>query len=259
MRVRQERVPRTRVAIVGGGITGAVAAQRLRDAGLAVTVFDQGRRGPGGRASHRRVHEHDGRTEPDDGGLAPATGTLEFDHGCQFFRADDPRMRELAEAWCAAGWAAEWRARFGRLAGTAPFAPVVDDADADNGAGDFFGLPGSKLPVYVGVGGMHRLPRAVLEASGATVRRGVRVKALRRVEEAEAETGSGSGSASCASGSGGGWDLLTTSGEGAFHDTSEEAAAAAAAAAATAAAAELNTGCSGTPSWMNDADDMMNE
>ena len=31
---------------------------------------------------------------------------------------------------------------------------------------DFFGLPGSSAPVYAGVGGMQRLPRAVLDASG---------------------------------------------------------------------------------------------
>ena len=197
-----------RVAVVGGGITGAVAAAALAKAGLAVTVFDQGRRGPGGRASHRRVC--DGCVVPDDD-LPPGAGVaLEFDHGCQFFRADDPRMRALAAGWCAAGWAAEWRGRFGRISGAAPFAPVCD-ADAAGGAEDFFGLPGSAAPVYVGVGGMQRLPRLVLGASGATVRRGVRVKALRPL----------AGSLSR-------WELLATSGEGAFHDTPEAAAAAAA-------------------------------
>ena len=105
-----------RVAVVGGGITGAVAAAALAKAGLAVAVFDQGRRGPDGRASHRRVC--DGRVVPDDD-LPPGGGTLEFDHGCQFFRADDPRMQALVEAWCASGWAAEWRGRFGHIRGAA--------------------------------------------------------------------------------------------------------------------------------------------
>ena len=56
---------------------------------------------------------------------------------------------------------------------------------------------------------MQRLPRAVLNSSAATVKRGVRVKQLRPLD-------------------GGRWELLATSGEGAYHDTPEAAAAAAA-------------------------------
>eukprot|EP00937_MAST-01D_sp_MAST-1D-sp2_P007238 g7238.t1 len=155
-----------------------------------------------------------GRVLPDDD--LPPGDALEFDHGCQFFRADHPRMQALAGGWCAAGWAAEWRGRFGRISGTAPHGPVCD-AEADGGAEDFFGLPVSTAPVYVGVGGMQRLPRAVLNSSGATLRRGVRVKQLRPCE--------GSGAKE--------WELLATSGEGAYHDTPEAAAAAAAAAEAS--------------------------
>ena len=49
-----------RIAIIGGGISGTCAANRLislRDntADLEIVLFDQGGRGPGGRASHRRV------------------------------------------------------------------------------------------------------------------------------------------------------------------------------------------------------------
>ena len=112
-----------------------MAAAALDKAGIAVTVFDQGRRGPGGRASHRRVC--DGCVVADDD-LPPGRGTLEFDHGCQFFRAEDTRMQELVAVWCAAGWAAEWRGRFGRIGGAPPHAPVGDE-DADGGAEDFFG------------------------------------------------------------------------------------------------------------------------
>ena len=43
-----------KIAIVGGGITGACAAAAL-SSDFDVTLFDQGRRGAGGRASHRRV------------------------------------------------------------------------------------------------------------------------------------------------------------------------------------------------------------
>ena len=49
-----------RIAIIGGGISGACAANRLislldNTGDLEIVLFDQGGRGPGGRASHRRV------------------------------------------------------------------------------------------------------------------------------------------------------------------------------------------------------------
>ena len=75
-------------------------------------------------------------------------------------------MKAIVDEWCTAGWAAPWQGRFGRISGKAPFA-AVSDADIDSMAEDFFGLPGSSAPVYAGVGGMQRLPRAVLDASGA--------------------------------------------------------------------------------------------
>eukprot|EP00965_Chrysotila_dentata_P105707 3491707-Pleurochrysis_carterae.AAC.2 len=50
-----------RVAVVGGGICGASAAAALAG-NLTVTLFDQGRRGPGGRASHRSVILQRGQT-----------------------------------------------------------------------------------------------------------------------------------------------------------------------------------------------------
>ena len=36
-----------RVAVVGGGLAGLMCAQELQSAGVAVHVFDMGRRGPG--------------------------------------------------------------------------------------------------------------------------------------------------------------------------------------------------------------------
>ena len=142
-----------RVAVVGGGITGAMAASVLgKAAGCEVCVFDQGRRGPGGRASHRTVRPSDAAVLPDDGPVAHEN--YEFDHGCQFFRSDSDTMRALVAEWCQYGWAAPWHGRFGRI----------------GSGGDFFGLPSDQSTVYTGVGGMHRLPRAILAASGATVR-----------------------------------------------------------------------------------------
>lgn len=49
-----------RVAIIGGGLTGSCAANHLvslvdGSTDVEIVLFDQGGRGPGGRASHRRV------------------------------------------------------------------------------------------------------------------------------------------------------------------------------------------------------------
>jgi len=80
-----------RVAIIGGGITGASAASVLigsdlltdgsinsnNEKNFIVDIFDQGRSGPGGRASRRRteyVDEKDGETQK---------FPLQWDHGCQ--------------------------------------------------------------------------------------------------------------------------------------------------------------------------------
>eukprot|EP00959_Pyramimonas_sp_CCMP1952_P048102 1004156-Pyramimonas_sp.AAC.1 len=63
------------IAVVGGGITGALVASELANDesnACRVFLFDQGRRGPGGRASHRSVKtEGEGGdttfvVEPDD-------------------------------------------------------------------------------------------------------------------------------------------------------------------------------------------------
>jgi len=185
-------VARPTVAIVGGGITGACAASAL-SASCDVTVFDQGRRGPGGRASHRRVSAPDGAVLPDDGALpADDASTFEFDHGCQFTRADDPAMLGLVSGWCERGWLERWAGPFGS----------VGEGEGAEGDGDFFGLPGSGAPVFVGVGGMHMLPRRVLGDCSATVRGGERV-------------------ADMAQGADGKWELFGTAGEAAFHDTAE--------------------------------------
>ena len=71
---------RPRIAVIGGGITGAMAASTMASA-CVVHVYDQGRRGPGGRASHRAVCADTRAVLADDPPIAP--GCLEFDHGCQ--------------------------------------------------------------------------------------------------------------------------------------------------------------------------------
>lgn len=150
---------------------------------------------------------------------------LEFDHGCQFFRADAPEMQALVRAWCDSGWAARWAGRFGCLA-------AGDDGRDAASSRDFFGLPGDARPVYVGVGGMQRLPRALLAAAArdgnVAVRPGERVSGIARCAEAS-----------------GGWVLRGVAGLEAYHDTVANGPAAAADAAGTAAARSVAGGAAG--------------
>eukprot|EP00729_Bicosta_minor_P009734 gene9734-6197_t len=237
------------IAIIGGGFAGTAAALRLaEEAGFQVTLFDQGRRGVGGRASHRRIDassaggsHHHGSTyfnkfggliegvnplpSPDDG-PPPIAGTYEFDHGCQFFRAETDRFKAMVKGWVEQGICAEWNATFAALGSGAP---------------DFFGFdgqPGSG-PFYVGVGGNHLLPRALAAkavrtatdeatdpvaggAAAATspspstpapapqpkvvVKAGVRVASMDRIASSNK------------------WRLQGVDGEAAYHDTAERVA-----------------------------------
>ena len=90
------------VAVVGAGLAGIACAQRLREAGVQVRVFEA-QRAPGGRLATRR--------------FAVAT----FDHGAQFLTTTDLGFRAALEAAEAAGAAGRWnpawpdRARRGDL------------------------------------------------------------------------------------------------------------------------------------------------
>jgi predicted NAD/FAD-dependent oxidoreductase len=88
----------SRVAIVGAGPAGLIAARRIQDAGGAVTVFDKGRR-PGGRLNTR---EH---------------GARRFDHGAQFFTVRDDRVRPLLADWLQRDVVKLWEGRLVRLTG----------------------------------------------------------------------------------------------------------------------------------------------
>ena len=157
------------VGIIGGGITVAVIASELSQHPdqFQVLVFDQGQRGPGGRASHRSVDPLTQQVLPNDNDPDRiAAGTAyEFDHGCQFFRADRPDMQRLVQEWIQKGWVTPWTAKWCRL-GTAP---------------NFFGMPtgGSQSTLYVGVGGMHQVVRRLMASTAAkqsvTVHGGTRV------------------------------------------------------------------------------------
>jgi renalase len=78
-----------KIAIIGAGMAGLSAAQRLREAGLDCTVFEKSR-GVGGRMATRR------------------TGALQFDHGAQYFAARGARFQSRLSEWQAQGIVAEW-------------------------------------------------------------------------------------------------------------------------------------------------------
>jgi len=116
-----------RVAVIGAGVAGLVAARTLVDHGIEVTLFEKGR-GPGGRISTRRS----------------AAGR--FDHGAATFTAHTALFRRSVEAWVAQGVVAAWPPRVARLA---------------EGAIRTIEAPSS----FTGVGGMNRLARHLAGAT----------------------------------------------------------------------------------------------
>ena len=90
-----------KVAVVGGGITGSVVASELSrtcENDVEVVLFDQGRRGPGGRASHRSVVKKKksdvglkrNSSENEEFVVLPddyiEKSAFQFDHGCKWSR-----------------------------------------------------------------------------------------------------------------------------------------------------------------------------
>jgi len=82
-----------RVAVIGAGIAGLVAARTLADHGLQPMVFEKSR-GVGGRLSTRR---------------APS-GAF-FDHGAQYFTIRDKRFAKYVCAWMGEGLVVPWHGR----------------------------------------------------------------------------------------------------------------------------------------------------
>lgn len=80
--------------VIGGGLSGLIAATVLQRQNIPVTVLDKGR-GIGGRLATRRVHHTD-----DHVGV--------FDYGAQFLQASDPRLQNWIENWLRAGIITQW-------------------------------------------------------------------------------------------------------------------------------------------------------
>lgn len=102
---------RPKIAIVGAGIGGLVAARTLSDYGLDITVYEKSR-GVGGRLATRRA----------DLGSTSAAGSeplanvqLPFDHGAQYFTARDARFQRYVRSWIDDGITAAWMGRIVEL------------------------------------------------------------------------------------------------------------------------------------------------
>ncbi len=80
-----------RIAVVGAGLSGLMAARSLVHNGHDVVVFEKSR-APGGRTATRR------------------NGEYQFDHGAQYFTQRDERLAPLMQQWTAQGLVAPWSA-----------------------------------------------------------------------------------------------------------------------------------------------------
>ncbi len=89
---------RNSCVIVGAGMSGLLAANKLQEAGWSVTVLDKSR-GVGGRMATRRF----------DGGS--------FDHGAQFFTARSDEFKGMVGGWQKSGAAREWSRGFADAGG----------------------------------------------------------------------------------------------------------------------------------------------
>jgi hypothetical protein len=85
-----------RVAVIGAGLSGLMAARTLADHGHSVRVFEKAR-GVGGRLATRRQSSH------------------AFDHGAQYFTARDARFRQWVASWRETGVVQRWQSRIGVL------------------------------------------------------------------------------------------------------------------------------------------------
>ena len=90
-----------RIAVIGVGLSGSIAARTLEDQGSQVELFDKSER-PSGRMSTRRTTE------------------AEFDHGAQYFTCRDQTFQRYVDSWVESGAVGLWKSpiavfRDGRL------------------------------------------------------------------------------------------------------------------------------------------------
>jgi hypothetical protein len=175
---------------------------------MEVVLFDQGGRGPGGRASHRRVHRIHGNVLPDDEHISPLDSKqiFQFDHGCQFFCAWDDIFTSKVQEWMDADVVAKWEQR-----STLIQMNHTNNDEFMNRPIDFFGIL-SGDPCYIGKRGMHSISRyeeSCARSKGAIIHRSTRVMNISSSEKNNAK-----------------WELTIVRGPAALHDTSETMATA---------------------------------
>lgn len=238
------------IAIIGGGITGASAAQHLinsqvgiEDSEMNVNVhlFDQGRRGVGGRSSHRHVHASELSTpsslpsssssglDSNDISTTKNRGAqMGWDHGCQFFRADTERFRSIVEDWIATGLVKEWKGKFTSSGSGNGIHECNSNSNSninDNDSKfDFFGMP-SKPPFYVGANGMQSISKGILAQAMQTTNTNARtIQNNSKISKSKLQIFTGTRVAQLdrdeATNK---WKLVGTTGTAAFHDTTEKA------------------------------------
>lgn len=132
-----------KIAIIGAGLSGLVAAQQLKSVAL-VTVFEKSR-GPSGRLSTRDAQPY------------------QFDHGAQYFTARSEAFREFLNPLITAGHVAEWN---------------TDIFDLDNHRKGAAQKRVEGGPFYVAIPKMNQLGKAL--ASGLTVRYSTRIISMDR-------------------------------------------------------------------------------
>ena len=114
-----------RVAVIGAGLCGAVAAATLAQSGYHLTVFDKGR-AVGGRMSSKRT----------------AAGYL--DMGAQYFTARSARFHSQVQSWLKAGCADVWSCTTALLTFDEGHSAVEMSADQQL---RYIGTPSMQAPV----------------------------------------------------------------------------------------------------------------
>lgn len=79
-----------KVVIIGGGLSGLMAARTLKENGVDDVLIIEKARSVGGRLATRRIEN--GRV----------------DHGAQFFTVRTHSFQSIVEQWLAAGWVRKW-------------------------------------------------------------------------------------------------------------------------------------------------------
>ena len=125
------------VLIAGAGLSGLIAARKLRTLGFKVIVFEEST-GVGGRMATRQI------------------GKARFDSGAQFFTVREPRFERLVDEWLAAGVACLWSRGFVRASGSV----------RRDGHPRYRGLPGmDSIPQYLAEGLDLRVNQKVASAA----------------------------------------------------------------------------------------------